>query len=159
MALIKKIPTLLTIPMTPSATNMVWMKIAKEYCNTYLQTGMNAGQGATTLPGIAATLGMECIEATAVSTPVGMLTAVKLAKAFNNCLMTYMSLFQTSPPITAPGFPQLINDFNAFMVAPENNPLKFPKELGKALDTFTIAAQVIGVVPGTPPVPFAGPIS
>ena len=45
------------------------------------------------------------------------------------------------------------------MVAPENNPLKFPKELGKALDTFTIAAQVIGVVPGTPPVPFAGPIS
>ena len=159
MALIKKIPTLLSIPMPPSATNMVWMKIAKEYCNTYLQAGMNAGSGSTTLPGIAATLGGECIEATAVPTPVGMLTAVKLAKAFQNCLLTYLSLFQTSPPVTVPGFPGLINDFNSFMVAPENNPLKFPKELGKALDTFTISAQVIGVVPGTPPVPFTGPIS
>ena len=159
MALIKKIPTLLSIPMPPSATNMVWMKIAKEYCNTYLQAGMNAGSGSTTLPGIAATLGAECIEATAVLTPVGMLTAVKLAKAFQNCLLTYLSLFQTSPPVTVPGFPGLINDFNSFMVAPENNPLKFPKELGKALDTFTISAQVCGIIPGTPPVPFCGPIS
>ena len=159
MALVKKIPTLLSVPMPPDATNMVWMKIAKEYCNTYLQGGMNAGSGSTILPGIAATLGMECIEATAVPNPVGMLTAVKLAKAFQNCFLTYMSLFQTSPPVTAPGFPQLINDFSSFMVAPDNNPLNFPKELGKALDTFTVAATVIGVVPGVPPVPFAGPLS
>ena len=159
MALVKKIPTMLSVPMPPDATNMVWMKIAKEYCNTYLQGGMNAGSGSTILPGIAATLGAECIEATVAPNPVGMLTAVKLAKAFNNCLMTYMSVFQTSPPMTMPGFPGLINDFNLFMVAPENNPLKFPKELGKALDTFTIAAIVIGVVPGVPPVPFAGPLS
>ena len=159
MALVKKIPTLLSVPMPPDATNMVWMKIAKEYCNTYLQGGMNAGSGSTTLPGIAATLGAECIEATAAPNPVGMLTAVKLAKAFQNCLLTYLSLFQTSPPITAPGFPQLINDFSSFMVAPDNNPLNFPKELGKALDTFTVAATVIGVVPGVPPVPFAGPLS
>ena len=55
MALVKKIPTLLSVPMPPDATNMVWMKIAKEYCNTYLQGGMNAGSGSTTLPGIAAT--------------------------------------------------------------------------------------------------------
>ena len=159
MALVKKIPTMLSVPMGPNATNMVWMKIAKEYCNTYLQGGMNAGSGSTTLPGIAATLGAECIEATAAPNPVGMLTAVKLAKAFQNCLLTYLSLFQTSPPITAPGFPQLINDFSSFMVAPDNNPLNFPKELGKALDTFTVAATVIGVVPGFPPVPFAGPLS
>jgi len=159
MALVKKIPTMLSVPMPPDATNLVWMKIAKEYCNTYLQGGMNAGSGSTTLPGIAATLGAECIEATAAPNPVGMLTAVKLAKAFQNCLLTYLSLFQTSPPITAPGFPQLINDFSSFMVAPDNNPLNFPKELGKALDTFTVAATVIGVVPGVPPVPFAGPLS
>ena len=159
MALVKKIPTLLSVPMPPDATNMVWMKIAKEYCNTYLQGGMNAGSGSTTLPGIAATLGAECIEATAAPNPVGMLTAVKLAKAFQNCLLTYLSLFQTSPPVTAPGFPQLINDFSSFMVAPDNNPLNFPKELGKALDTFTVAATVIGVIPGAPAVPFTGPLS
>ena len=159
MSLPKKIPTMMNADFSPKPVNTVWMKeVAKEYCNTYLQSGMNAGSGTTTLPGIAATLGGELMDATAAVTPVGMLTAVRMAKAFNNTLMQYLSLYQTTI-VTAPGMPLLINELSEIMSAPTSNPVKMAQGIGKALDNFTASAIVIGVIPGAPPVPFTGPIS
>jgi hypothetical protein len=34
----------------------------------------------------------------------------------------------------------------------------FATALGRALNTYTASAVVIGIIPGTPPVPFSGPI-
>ena len=119
---------------------------------------MNAGSGSTTLPGISATLAGELMDATAAVTPVGMLTAVRMAKAFNNTLMQYLSLYQTTI-VTAPGMPLLINELSEIMSAPTSNPVKMAQGIGKALDNFTASAIVIGVIPGAPPVPFTGPIS
>ena len=87
MALPKKIPTMMNVDFSPKPVNTVWMDVAKEYCNTYLQSGMNAGSGTTTLPGISATLAGELMDATAAVTPVGMLTAVRMAKAFKNAVI------------------------------------------------------------------------
>ena len=154
MALPKKIPTMMSnVDFSPKPVN-----VAKEYCNTYLQSGMNAGSGTTTLPGISATLAGELMDATAAVTPVGMLTAVRMAKAFNNTLMQYLSLYQTTI-VTAPGMPLLINELSEIMSAPTSNPVKMAQGIGKALDNFTASAIVIGVIPGAPPVPFTGPIS
>ena len=159
MALPKKIPTMMSnVDFSPKPVNTVWMDVAKEYCNTYLQSGMNAGSGTTTLPGIAATLGGELMDATSTVTPVGMLTAVRMAKAFNNTLMQYLSLYQTTI-VTAPGMPLLINELSDIMSAPTPNPVKMGQGIGKALDNFTASAVVIGVIPGAPPVPFTGPLS
>ena len=138
---------------------MVWNTVAKEYCNTYLSSAQNAGMGpATAVPGVAL-CGIELIEATAVPIPTGQLTAIKMAKAFQNAFLTFLSVYQTGPPVTAPGFPGLINAFTEIMSAPTADPTSMARGICKALDEFTVAAQVIGVVPGTPPVPFAGSIS
>ena len=83
---------------------------------------------------------------------------IKAAKAFNNCLMTYMSVYQTTI-VTAAGLPGLINDFIEIGSAPQASPVKFAQGFAKALDVYTKQAVVIGIIPGSPPIPFTGPIS
>ena len=142
---------------SPKPVNLIWLDISKEFCNTYLQGTMNGAMvpGACILPGISFTLAMDCMDATSSPTPVGMLTAVKLAKAFQSCFLQYLSLYQTGPPIEVPGFVGLVNDFMSVMSAPEQDPTKMMREIGKALDAYVGAAMVAGVFPSAPAaVPF-----
>ena len=146
---------------SPKPVNLFWLDVAKEFCNTYLQGTMNSAPspGSCVLPGIAPILAMDCMDATSSPTPVGMLTAVKLAKAFQACFLQYLTLYQTGPPIEMPGFPGLINDFSNCMSAPSQDPTKMMREIGKALDTYVGTATVAGVFPSAPsPIPFNGPV-
>ena len=51
------------------------------------------------------------------------------------------------------------SETNAGEFETEKFTVKFKRLNKKELNTFTLSAQVIGVIPGTPPVPFAGPLS
>ena len=137
---------------------LVWPTVGKAYCNTYLQAGMNAGGGATTAVAGVGTLSMELIEINSGVVPSGIITAVKIAKAFNNCLMTYMSVYQTVI-VTAPGLPLLMNDIIEISSAPTASPVEYAQKICKALDAFTKTAIVTGIIPGSPPIPFTGPLS
>ena len=88
--------------------------------------------------------------------PACALTAQKLAKAFNDCLSTLLSVFQTTI-VTAPGFAALIPELIDLFSSPTPSATLFATKFGTALNNFTSAAVIIGVVPGVPPVPFSGP--
>ena len=90
--------------------------------------------------------------------PSGAITAQKMAKAFDACLATWLSLFQ-STIITAPGLPGLIAGLMDVFSKPNPSATLFANKLAKELNTYTLAAIVIGVTPDTPGVPFTGPIS
>ena len=85
---------------------IVGLKTAKAYMN-FCSAGMNAGgHPFMAMPGAAA-LGQELGGIYSSISPAGALTAQKMAKAFDTCLATWMSLFQNTI-ITAPGLPGLI---------------------------------------------------
>ena len=137
----------------------VWPTVAKAYCNTYLQAGMNAAPGGacTGVPGVA-TLATDLIEIHSSLSKSYAIVAPKVAKAFDAALMTFISVYQNTIVTTA-GVPQLINDLINAAAAPVSDPTKYPRELAKALDVYTKSAIVSGIIPGSPPVPFTGPIT
>ena len=135
---------------------VVGIKTAKAY-NTFLQSGINAGAGSTTaMPGFTA-LGTDLGEILSSVSPDGSLTANKMAKAFDACLQTYLSLHQTTI-VTTSGLPGLISDLVDLFASPKASSTLFANKFATALNTYTSSATVIGVIPGTPPVPFSGPI-
>jgi hypothetical protein len=71
-----------------------------------------------------------------------------------------MSQFQNTI-ISAPFKGLLYTYLNIYLNKPANSASEYAKNLAMALHLATTAPaiQVIGVVPGTPPVPFAGPIT
>ena len=70
--------------------------------------------------------------------------------------LTYMSGQQIGPPVAPPTHtPQLIKLFSAHAVSGFN----FAKELSDILDTWTKTWVVSGLIPGSPPIPFSGPLS
>ena len=72
--------------------------------------------------------------------------------------MTFLSVNQTSI-ITAAGTSALFQELNKLFSKPKGHASLFATALGRALHNFTLSATVIGVVPDTPGIPFAGPIS
>lgn len=138
------------------APPVVGIKTAKAY-NTFLQSGINAGAGSTTaMPGFTA-LGTDLGEILSSVSPDGSLTANKMAKAFDACLQTYLSLHQTTI-VTTSGLPGLISDLIDLFASPKASSTLFANKFATALNTYTSSATVIGIIPGTPPVPFSGPI-
>ena len=136
---------------------IVGLKTAKAYMN-FCSGGMNAGgHPFMAMPG-AASLGQELGNIYSSTSPAGALTAQKMAKAFDSCLATWMSLFQNTI-ITAPGLPGLIAGLMDIFSKPNPSTTLFANKLAKELNTYTLAAIVIGVTPDTPGVPFTGPIS
>ena len=136
---------------------IVGLKTAKAYMN-YVSTGMNMGAGSfTAMPGVSA-LGQELGNIYSGKSPAGALTAQKIARAFNSCLTTFMSVFQTTI-ITATGLPGLIVGLIDVFSSPNLSATLFVNKFARELNTYTLSAQVIGVIPGTPPIPFAGPIN
>ncbi len=130
---------------------------AKAYMN-YVSSGMNAGgQPFTAMPGASA-LGQELGDIYGGKSPAGALTAQKMAKAFDTCLGTFLSVFQNTI-ITAPGLPGLIAGLADVLGAPNMSTMLFCNKFAKELNTYTLSAIVIGVIPDTPGIPFTGPIS
>ena len=135
----------------------VGIDTGKAYLN-YVSAGMNAGgHPFMAMPGAAA-LGQELGGIYSSISPAGALTAQKMAKAFDTCLATWMSLFQNTI-ITAPGLPGLIAGLVDIFSKPNPSTTLFANKLAKELNTYTLSAIVIGVTPDTPGVPFTGPIS
>ena len=139
------------------APQIVGLKTAKAYMN-FCSAGMNAGgHPFTAMPGASA-LGQDLGNIYNSISPSGALTTQKMAKAFDTCLATWLSLFQ-STIVTAPGLPGLIAGLMDIFSKPNPSSTLFANKLAKELNTYTLAAIVMGVTPDTPGVPFTGPIS
>ena len=140
-----------------ASAKLVATKTAQSYFN-YVSSGINAGGGAfTAMPGSSA-LGQDLGDILSKSSPAGDLTAMKMAKAFDTCLNTFLSVHQTTITTTA-GLPGLQSNLQRLLKSPNPTTTSFCVDFSNYLHTYTLAAIVIGVVPDTPGVPFTGPIS
>jgi len=137
---------------------LVGIKTAKAYL-TYCATGQNAvGQSMIAMPG-SIILGQTLGTIFSAMSPAGSLTAVKMASAFELCLMTFMSTFQITI-VTGP-FKQLLKtNLDIHLNKPAITGTEFASNFAMALHLSTAAPaiQVSGIVPGVPPIPFSGPI-
>ena len=133
-------------------------KTGKAYVN-YVSAGMNAGGGSfTSMPG-GSVLGGDLAEILGkVPTASGNITAANMATAFDSCLSTFLSVHQTTI-VTSAGKGALQLELMELLSAPKGHASLYATALGRALNNYTLAAIVIGVVPDTPGVPFTGPIS
>lgn len=134
-------------------------KTAKAYMD-YCSSGMNvAGFPFAGMTG-SIILGGDLAEIYNSVSPSGELTALKMAKAFNNCLMTFMSVNQLSI-VTAGALPILQAELVKLFSRPKGAQGLFASAFGRALHNFTTAPAIVltGLIPGTPPIPFTGPIS
>ena len=61
--------------------------------------------------------------------------------------------------VTAPGLPVLGSELVDLFSSPKASATLFAQGYAKALNNFTAAAIVSGMIPGSPPVPYTGPIS
>ena len=140
-----------------ASPQIVGLKTAKAYMN-YCSAGINAGgQPFTAMPGVSA-LGQDLGNIYSSVSPAGALTAQKMAKAFDTCLATWISVFQNTI-VTAPGLPGLIAGLIDVFSSPNPSTTLFATKLAKELNTYTLSAIVIGVIPNAPGIPFTGPIS
>ena len=141
---------------SPAAVGMRTAGAYLQYCS--------GGQNAAGLPFLAmpgsAKLGQDLANIYLKKSPSGAITAQKMATAFDACLATFMSQFQNT--IISSAFKGLLYTYlNIYLNKPANSASEYAKNLSQALHLATTAPaiQIIGVVPGTPPVPFAGPIT
>ena len=136
---------------------LVATKTAQAYFN-YVSAGMNAaGFPFTSMPG---TMDLQdgIGDLLKKKGQIGTAFAASFSMKVNDCLMTFLSVHQTSI-ITAAGTSALFQELDKLYSRPKGHASLFAMALGRALHNFTLAATVIGVVPDTPGVPFAGPIS
>ena len=88
--------------------------------------------------------------------PVGVTIGQAIGTELMNMAQTFMSGQQIGPPVTAPThIPQLMQLFNAY--AP--SPMDFGRQLGGIISDWIGTWVVSGLIPGTPPVPFSGPLN
>ena len=129
--------------------------IAKAYKN-YLLMGMNAGGFPASVVTAAQPSGMGMGGVFAQQLPVGALIGSQIASQLTTMALSFMSTNQIGPPAAAPSHtPQLIQLFSG----PHPTSLSFAKELSGILDTWTKSWIVSGLIPGSPPIPFSGPLS
>ena len=135
----------------------VAMNVAKAYMN-YCSAGMNTGGFPfTAMPG-SSTLGSDLDAVMSKTNASGSMTAMDMAKAFDSCLATFMSTNQTTI-VTAPGLPILNTELVDLFSSPKPSASLFAMGFAKALNNYTMTAIVSGIIPGSPPIPFTGPIS
>jgi len=137
--------------------NIVGIKIGKAYMN-YVSAGINAGGGAFTGMTGASQLGTDLGDLLAKSPNMGPSHAATFSMRVNTCLSTFLSVHQTTI-ITAAGTSALFSELNDIYSKPKGHASLYAMALGRALNNFTLAAVVIGVIPDTPGIPFTGPIS
>ena len=80
-----------------------------------------------------------------------------IARAFNSCLHTFKTNYQIAIS-TAPGFPTMLNGMAKLLSTPNSSSTSFAQKFANYLSVYTSTAIITGLIPGTPPIPFAGPI-
>ena len=135
----------------------VGIDVSKAYMN-YISAGMNAGGFPfSAMPGTSA-LGSALGDILDKESPSGALTAQKMAKEFDSCLQTFLSVNQTTI-ITTAGLGGLISELMDLLSKANPSATVFCQGLATAVNNHAMAALVSGMIPGAPPVPFTGPIS
>ena len=135
----------------------VGIDISKAYMN-YISAGMNAGGFPfSAMPGVSG-LGSALGDILDKESKSGALTAQKMAKEFDSCLATFLSVNQTTI-ITTAGLPGLISELVDLLSKANPSATIFCQGFATAVNNHAMAAIVSGLIPGAPPVPFTGPIS
>jgi len=135
----------------------VGIDISKAYMN-YISVGMNAaGFPFSAMPGVSG-LGSALGDILDKESKSGALTAQKMAKEFDSCLATFMSVNQISIVTTA-GLGPLISELVDLLSKANASATLFCQGFATAVNNHAMAAIVSGLIPGAPPVPFTGPIS
>ena len=135
----------------------VGIDISKAYMN-YCSAGMNVGGFPfSAMPGTSA-LGSALGDILDKESKSGALTAQKMAKEFDSCLATFLSVNQTTI-ITTAGLGGLISELVDLLSKANASATLFCQGLATAVNNHAMAAIVSGMIPGAPPVPFTGPIS
>ena len=136
----------------------VGIDTAKAYLNYCSAAQNQAGMTMVAMPG-AATLGTELGGIYSKTSLSGTMTATKMASAFDNCLMTFMSTFQNSM-VTGPFKGLLKTHLDISFSKPALTAAEFASNFAMALHLATTAPgiQCSGVVPGPAPYVFSGPI-
>ena len=135
----------------------VGIDVSKAYMN-YISVGMNVGGFPfSAMPGVSG-LGSALGDILDKSSPSGTLTAQSMATEFDSCLQTFMSVNQTTIVTTA-GLGGLISELIDLLGKANPSATVFCQGLATAVNNHAMSAMVMGIIPGTPPVPFTGPIS
>ena len=136
---------------------LVGLDISKAYMN-YISVGMNTGGFPfSAMPGVSA-LGSALGDILDKESVSGAITAQKMAKEFDSCLATFMSVNQIAIVTTA-GLPGLISELVDLLSKANASATLFCQGLATAVNNHAMSAIVSGMIPGAPPVPFTGPIS
>ena len=135
----------------------VGLDISKAYMN-YCSAGMNVGGFPfSAMPGVSA-LGSALGDILDKTSKTHATTAQNMAREFDSCLQTFMSVNQTTI-ITTAGLGGLISELVDLLSKNNASATKFCQGLATAVNNHAMAAIVSGLIPGAPPVPFTGPIS
>ena len=135
----------------------VGIDVSKAYMN-YCSAGMNpAGFPFSAMPGTSA-LGSNLGDILDTTSKSGALTAQKMAKEFDSCLATFMSVNQISIVTTA-GLGPLISELSDLLGKANASATLFCQGFATAVNNHAMATIVSGMIPSAPPIPFTGPIS
>ena len=135
----------------------VGIDVSKAYMN-YISAGMNAGGFPfSAMPGTSA-LGSALGDILDKESPSSALTAQKMAKEFDSCLATFLSVNQTTI-ITTAGLGGLISELMDLLSKANPSATVFCQGLATAVNNHAMAATVTAFIPGAPPVTVVGPIS
>ena len=135
----------------------VGIDISKAYMN-YISAGLNAGGFPfSAMPGTSA-LGSALGDILDKESKSGALTAQNMAREFDSCLQTFLSVNQTTI-ITTAGLGGLISELIDLLSKNNASATLFCQGFATAVNNHAMAAIVSGLIPGAPPVPFTGPIS
>ena len=136
---------------------LVGMDISKAYMN-YISAGMNVGGFPfSAMPGVSG-LGSALGDILDKTSKTHATTAQNMAREFDTCLQTFLSVNQTTI-ITTAGLGGLISEFVDLLSKSNASATKFCQGFATAVNNHAMAAIVSGLIPGAPPVPFTGPIS
>jgi hypothetical protein len=131
--------------------------VGKAYFN-YVSAGIDSGGSPfASMPGKDG-LGQELGGIYGKEYTSGMLHAQDMAKAFDNCLQTFKTSWSTTI-ITTAGTMPLFTGLNGIFSSPNSDKAMFARKFGMELANFTMMAVVAGMIPGSPPVPYTGPIN
>ena len=136
-----------------------WDKIVKSYVNDYLLNAQNAGGFSATSVPQGTTAGQNIARIMKKPRKQGALVPIKLAKEISTTLMSSFQSVNQTVIITAAGMSALQKNLNDMMKDPTKNKSKMAQKLVKALDTYAKSCTVNGIIPGSPPIPFAGPLT
>ena len=135
----------------------VGIDISKAYMN-YISAGMNAGGFPFSGMTGTSTLGSGLGDILDKESKTHATTGQKMAKEFDSCLQTFLSVNQTTI-ITTAGLGPLISELVDLLGKENASATLFCQGLATAVNNHAMAAIVSGMIPGTPPIPFTGPIS